>query len=99
MTSADLVRADQQMMLIVGTFVAAQQDPAIWERLVDRMFDGWASESANDAAIRSTAANQAIVALGRLATGRAAQPDMDAAAADNDAKPTPDPSGRPATPV
>lgn len=99
MTSADLVRADQQAMLIVGTFVAAQQDPAIWERLVDRMFDDWTRESEASAAIRTSAANQAIIALGRLAEGRATHAGVDAAPSGNDAQPSQAPSASPPAPV
>lgn len=88
MSNADLVRADQQAMLILGTFVSAQQDPAIWERFTNRLFDQWAHESNVSESIRTAAANQAITALGRLAEGRGTQPGVDAAkAGDNPAPP------------
>ena len=84
---ADLARADHEAMLIVGTFVTAQQNPAVWERFLDRMFDQWASRDATDATSRVSAANQAIAALGRLSAGGGTLPGLDAAQADSDAKP------------
>ncbi len=96
MIPADLVRADQQTMLIVGTLAAAQHDPAVWERFVDRMFDDWAKEADNDAANRASAANQAIAAIGRLAASRGTQPDMDPAATGDNSPPAREPVAGPA---
>ncbi len=88
--SAELVRADHEAMLIVGSFVAAQQDPAIWERFCNRLFDDWQRNAAAAAASRADAANQAIAALGRLSATREPLPGVDAAKADKHAEPTPD---------
>ena len=81
--AGSLARADQQAMLIVGTFVMAQQDPAIWERFTERMFHEWERDADDilDTAIR--AVDKAVAATGRPEAVGGAQPGVDAPATDN----------------
>ncbi len=88
MTPAELVRADHEAMLIVGSFVAAQQDPASFERFVDRMLNEWQRRADADAANRLAATDAAVNALGRIQANRGAQPGLDTASVNNNPAPT-----------
>jgi hypothetical protein len=86
MTPAELVRADHETMLIVGSFANALQDPASFERFVDRMFNEWERRDAVESENRVNAANQAVDVLGRIQASRGTQPDSAATATINNAK-------------
>ncbi len=80
MTPAELVRADHEMMLIIGAFVTAQQDPASFERFTERLFNEWerrATDEGRAAAGRVEADRRAFADLLTAATHRNAEPPQD----------------------
>ncbi len=86
-------RADHEAMLIVGTFVTAQADPAVWERFVNRLYDQWQTQDAATRADRAAAATTALAAFGNITQSRGGVANPGITPTDIDATPPAKPGG------
>ncbi len=89
----ETARADHEAMLIVGTFVTAQQNPEIWQQFVTRLYDQWANEDAATRADRAAAAATALASFSNITQGRGGVANPGIAPADLNATPTAKPGG------
>ena len=91
MKTDDLVRADHEAMLIVGSFAQSLHDPESWERFTNRLFDEWGKRYGIDLAALEgrNAAGRIPATENTLPSVRAAASDYDAAASPNDGSGTP----------
>ncbi len=86
-------RADHEAMLIVGTLVAAQQNPEIWERFVNRLYDSWSTQDAATSANRAAAAAAAIASFSNITQSRGGIANPGVTPADLNATPSAKPGG------